>query len=522
MIQQVVDMRSILKKMPFLGDGRILLGIVFLIAGLFIAREGILKLRDLWHQISPFFPLSIPDSVAQKAIHYFPAIFKFFVVIVSSVCAILIGALWAISGARDLLHGREKVDRPAELEGAELVAESIRLGRTLYWESTPWMVRLLSKLWAPARDMSPISYQFLKEILQSFLKIALLALLVALIFSFLKAMPAVLQKYLHVSIKLLVPSAGPLYFLLGLVAFINCLILVNLVPFKKLEFIQRCEVAPVAGRGDPHVFFALLEEGCKLLTVKGQADGSAVRLEGESEPQMKGSLIENYPEGIQAFVRVGGYVCLPLILLLLTMGFTRLIHFQRPIDPMPYMEFLSAHSLDYLLEVLFALGLIISGLYFAEWARKLFDVHRFRSAVIFCHTEGQSPPASHSRVASARSGPLPTTGGVRWKIAQAVDDEFAAWAKNPRGSKKFHVEVCWAEAISESLGIAGPRYLIEARRTEALDSAVSRIVELPFHVDFQIEAVACAPTPTSGACAEGGSCPAESPSTETKTPPSPK
>ena len=39
---------------------------------------------------------------------------------------------------------------------------------------------------------------------------------------------------------------------------------------------------------------------------------------------------------------------------------------------MTYQEFLTAHSLDYLLEVAFALGLIIAGLYFAEWARKLF------------------------------------------------------------------------------------------------------------------------------------------------------
>ncbi len=60
--------------------------------------------------------------------------------------------------------------------------------------------------------MSPVSLQFLKEMLRSFLKIALLAVLIALIFSFLRATPAVLRNF-HVSLKLVVPSAGPLFFL---------------------------------------------------------------------------------------------------------------------------------------------------------------------------------------------------------------------------------------------------------------------------------------------------------------------
>jgi hypothetical protein len=497
-------MRSFIGKMPFLGDGRVLLGVVFVIAGLFVAREGILKLRDLWHQLAPFFPLSLADDLSHRAIHSVPAIFKFFVMIVSSVCAVLIGALWAVSGSQDLFRARRKTARPSDFDKPELVAEAIRSGRTLYWVSTPRLVRLLSRLWGPARSMSPISYQLFKEVIRSLVKIAVLAVLIALIFAFMRATPAMLEKYGHISLKLFVPSAGPLFFLLGLVAFINCLILVNLVPFKKVKFMRSCEVAPVSGRGDPHVFFALLEEGCKLLTVKGRTDRGAVRLEDETRPYMKGTLIENLPERVRALMTPAGYVCLPLIFLLLTMGFTRLIHFQRPGGPMTYMEFLSGHSLDYVLEVVFALGLILSGLYFAEWARKLFDVRRFRSAVVFCHTEGQPVPPIRSENPNTHSQRRRERGTMRWKVAQAVDDQFAAWARDPHAATRFHVEVCWTEAISESIGPDGPRYLIEARKTESIDSALSRIVELPFHVDFQIEALACAPTPTTGQCAEDG------------------
>src|SRR5208337_1007952 len=137
---------------------------------------------------------------------------------------------------------------------------------------------------------------FLKQMLGSFLKIVFLAIVIALIFSFLRATPALMEKYFHMSFKAFVPSAGPLFFLLGLVAFVNCLILVNLVPFKNVEFMRSSEVAPVSGRGDPQVFLALLEEGCKLLTAKGLADRGPVRLEEETQPHMKGTLIENFPE----------------------------------------------------------------------------------------------------------------------------------------------------------------------------------------------------------------------------------
>jgi hypothetical protein len=497
-------MRSFIQKIPFLGDGRVLLGIVFVIAGVFVAREGILELKDLWRQFAPFFPLSLPHNLSQTATQSLPSVFKFFVVIVSSVCAVLIGGLWAVSGVQDVIQAQRKIGRPRDFDQPEFVAEALRSGRTLHWASTPRLVRILSSLWAPAKSMSPISYQFLKEMLRSFLKIILLAVLIAIIFAFLRTTPALLEKYFHMGFKVSVPSAGPLFFLLGLVAFVNCLILVNLVPFKKVKFMRSCEVAPVRGKGDPHVFFALLEEGCKLLTVKGRADRGAVRVEEETRPFMKGTLIENLPESVRALMTPAGYVCLPLILLLLTMGFTRLIHFHRPTAAMTYLEFLTAHSLDYLLEVVFALGMILSGLYFAEWARKLFDVHRYRSAVIFCHTEGQAARESRPANPNVRSQRRRESGGMRWKLAQAVDDQFAAWAKDPQAGTRFHVEVCWAEAISESIGSEGPRYLIEARKTESIDSALSRIIELPFHVDFQIEALACAPTPTVGVCAEDG------------------
>ena len=435
MNQRMDDMQNLIRRLSFLSNGRVLLAIVFVIAGAFVVWKGLLELRDLWRLMSPLFPLSIPKDVSQKVANSLPTIFKYFVVIVSSVCAVLIGGLWAVSGVGSLFQARRRLHQPANFDKPELVAESIRSGRTLHWPATPWLVKLLAAVWGPVRFVNPIAYQFLKQVLQSFLNIVLLTIIVAIIFSFLRAMPALLQKYAHVSINMAVPSAGPLFFLLGLIAFVNCLILVNLIPYKQPEIMRSCEVAPVSGRGDPHVFFALLEEGCKLLTSKGQVDRSGgVRLEGTAQHGTKGTLIENFPERVGNSLSPAGYICLPLVLLLLTMGFTRLIHFHPPggsSGPVTYADFLSAHFPNDLLEIVFSLGLILSGLYFAEWARKLFDVHRYRSALIFCHTEEQSDREPRTGSKNPQLDHGPAFEGIRWRAAQAVDEQFAAWAKNP-------------------------------------------------------------------------------------------
>ena len=104
---------------------------------------------------------------------------------------------------------------------------------------------------------------------------------------------------------------------------------------------------------------------------------------------MKGTLIENFPESEQALC--GRRICLFAVdLAVANNGVYEAYTFSRPAGPMTYVEFLTAHSLDYLLEVAFALGLILSGLYFAEWARKLFDVRRYRSA-LFLSLGGPRP-----------------------------------------------------------------------------------------------------------------------------------
>jgi hypothetical protein len=482
-------MNRIAERMAFLWSGQALVGLVFIVAGLFIAWEGFFKLRELWRQVAPYFPFSLPPDTAQWMQTALPLVFSTFVTTVGSICAFVMGISWSLSGLGEMFESRKRVKNPPDFDRPEVVAESLRSAQAQYWRAYSRILRIMGSIWSRTRFISPISYNIFKRIAASSVKIVLLGVLFGLIAYGLHMIPVLLKKYASVDVKLYIPSPAPLYFLLGLVLALNGIIALTMFPFRKSKFDRTCETVPVMGNGDPRMFFALLEEAAKLLNGKGGADRKPVRLQRGDSPHVRGTLIENSPQAIRSFARPAGYLCLPLILLLVVMGFSRLIHFNRPVTPVPYTDFLTIYFLDYLMELFFALGLIITGLYFADWARKLFDVRRYRSALLFCHT----------RPAPARETDQPPKKAVNgeeisWTPDGGSDEPFAEWARAPEGGRSFLVEACWAEVISESEGTKNPRFLVQMAQSQSLDIALSRILALPFCVGFETNAPVC-PTP---------------------------
>ncbi|HMK37044.1 MAG TPA: hypothetical protein VK463_18360 [Desulfomonilaceae bacterium] len=477
-------MNRILERVSFLWSGQALVGLIVLIAGLFIVWEGIFKLKELWRQFSPYLPFSLPPDVAQRMQTALPYVFSAFVTTVGSLSAVLMGVSWGFSGLGEVVGSRKKGRRPSVFHAPELVAESVRTGQAQYWRSYSPILRILGRIWAPTRFMSPISYNIIKKILRSSLKLGLLAIVIALFAYGLHMVPVLLKKYANVYLPLHVPSPAPLYVLIALVLCINAIIAVTLLPFRKSSFVRTCENVPVAGRGDPLMFFALLEEAAKLLSTKGSPDQRPVRFSKRDDPFTKGTLVENFPHRVRSYSRPAGYLCLPLIFLLLVMGFSRLIHFNRPVAPIPYMDFLTTYFLDYLMEVFFAIGLIVTGLYVADWARKLFDVRTYRSSVVFCHADAETHPE--------KAGvPARTPADVPWQNDGGTDERFARWAREPEGGRRFVVEACWAEILSESESGEAPRFLIHMKESPSLDMAMSRILTLPFCVSFETKAPVC-------------------------------
>ncbi len=165
----------------------------------------------------------------------------------------------------------------------------------------------------------------------------------------------------------------------------------------------------------------------------------------------------------------------------------RLIHFRRPTDPIHLVDFAKMYLLDYLMEVAFAIGLILMGLYFAEWARAMFNVRRFKSAMIMCSTrpyEELDKKANHNQEQQQR-------GIGKWKLEVDENDPFIDWAKDPEHKRCFLLEVCWASALTESQGTESPRSLVKLEKSSSLDEALWRILRLPFCVDFETEGPVC-------------------------------
>jgi hypothetical protein len=486
----MVIREDIERRLAFLKNGEALVGLLFVVAGLFVAREGLLRLKALWILFAPSFPISMQDYTAQRILGALPFLSGAFISIVGSICAILIGILWAGTGVGEAFRSWRKRPPPGVFKDPDMVAESLRVSHAQHRQSH--FIGMLAGLWPRARLVSPIAYELMALLLRYCGKLVFAGVLIAVVSYVLYAAPLLISRYLHVNVSLLAPSAKPLYSLLGFMIFIYLLIGLSLIVFRREEFTRTAETFAIVGRGDPHLFFALLEEGCRLLTAKPFPHRSAVRLQLEANPRIRGTLIENYPESVRNWARPAAYVCLPIFFLLLTAGFTRLINFRLITDTVPHLEFLRAYLLDYLLEVAFALGLIVVGLQLADVTRRLFGVRKFRSTAVFCYVGKTLPnPPPSGRDFRRRSDQQTKT---EWKVIEGVDEQFARWAKDTYTETKFRVNIFWAEVFSESISAAAPRLLTGMHKSPSVEAAMERILKIPLTADFNVEM----PAPDAG------------------------
>jgi hypothetical protein len=474
--------KKFLYRVPLIRNGNALAGIAFVLAGVLTVRLGAIVLWDYWLAASQHMPFSMPQEAAKWIANSLPLIFGVFVNVVSAACAVLIGSLWILLGIWEAFQGRKKsADLPA-LDQPELTAQSLCSGEPVYWESPPLIARLLHVVWPRSRGMTPISYDSIADLLESVVKVCVIGLAVWLLFFALNTIPALAHKHAGVNISLTVPPAGPLYWLLVFVAAADIAILVSLLPLRSRHFHTSKSVMPVHGRGEPHVFFALVEEGCRLLTAKGAPENRPVRLEASHAADITGTLVESSPVRVASFGRPAAYICLPLAVFLLIAGFSRLVHYDPGLPPMLYTEFFSAHFLGELVRLAFAFGLIIVGLHFSEVARELLAVRMFRSSLVFLYCDAPAGMRRATKTGPGHETALMSPDQYSWKIAGGVDDQLAEWARQPQAVNDFRITVRWAETVSEASERGGRRYVVRMERSQSLETAVGLILELPFYV----------------------------------------
>ncbi len=244
----------------------------------------------------PFFPLSLPPDLPNKIQNSLPLIFSSFVTGLASICAALIGISWMFSGITEIFRARKKPRNMQELDNPEVIAQSLQSAQAHYWQTYSRVIRVIGSLWTQLRLVSPTSYGIIRRIVRSSLKLLLLGVAVGLIIYSLQMFPLLLRKYANIDLKFFVPSPFPLYFLIGLSIVVNISIILSLIPFRKTSYSRNCETVPVVGRGDPRMFFALFEEGAKLLNAKGRPSLRPIRLHADNDPKNKGTLVESSPE----------------------------------------------------------------------------------------------------------------------------------------------------------------------------------------------------------------------------------
>lgn len=481
----MLNISQAIRKSPFLTKGEALLGVVFFISGLIVAWHGAAKLGRLYSQFSVYFPVSLPPNVADTVLVSFPIICQTFIHTVGSISAVVLGLVWMIYGVADTIAvGKRKAD-PTGLDHSELVAESLRIGQPLHWRTHSLPVRIAARLGARLRFMSPVSYALLGHATSSTARLILIAIATALTFHLLRSLPTLLQKYAQLQFELMVPWPNPLYYLLAMLIVANVLICASLIPLKRPGYTRSNEPLVLSGTGDPHFLFALLEEGCRLLSRTAAFPRIPKRLELESNNPVQGTLVESSPEPVTSSSQPAGYLCLPFIPVFLTLGFDRLIDFHRPALSVYYTTFLSEYLLDYLLEVAFALGMILSGAYFGHWARQLLGIRRFRSALVFCHITNDKALASCNRSMVTECAGTEGTAELTWKSVDSIDPRFVAWARELDGPHTFRVQLYWAEVTTESISDTTPRYVADMQQSAELEAAMQRLIMLPFYVKFE-------------------------------------
>ena len=253
------NMRQLIAKLTFWKNGEMLVGLVVLFAGLYVAWHGFSKLRELWTFFASFLPLALPDDVGERLLRSLPLISKVFINTVGSLAAMLMGFAWILSGLGEAWQAGQKPSEPVDMQDPELVAELVRTGQGQYWKSASPLVRLAGGFVPRARLVSPISYEMMSNLFWGGVKVVLVGIAIAVVWYLLHSIPGVVKTYLQRDIILVVPPARPFFLLLGFVVFVHLLIAVSLLPFKRPAFVRSRESLSVRGSNDPNAFFALLE-----------------------------------------------------------------------------------------------------------------------------------------------------------------------------------------------------------------------------------------------------------------------
>ncbi|MCX5872032.1 MAG: hypothetical protein NTY51_02195 [Deltaproteobacteria bacterium] len=469
---------------PRLWENRsLVLGILFLLLGLFVSVMAFSKLRELLNLFWAYLPFSIPGDVFERTLKSLPLVFSIFVSLVSSIAGLLFGLQWFFSGMSEAFRKKHGPETLGELEDKNSLI-SYLLTHELP-SSNPALGRFL------VRWFTPGTRRTIWTTLISNLKLICIMILIWLLAKFLLLVPKLLNQSLGLKIAIIVPDFVNLWSLLALIIMINIFVAFSFISIRKTEFHAETHELLVSGHGAMVFFLAIIEEMCRLVNLRTLSGDTPSRFQskGPYGTQALASLFEGYTIRQNRPANLWVYVLFPVAACCLIWGFNGLINFQFMVPSTDHHLFFSRYFPVMLLEVAFYCFLLYAAFHFIRIIRLIFEIAKFESYVIACKCEALSsddlPENRLGRNSKSRS--LEDT--YEWKELCGPEDNLIEWVKQPQGVQQFSVMIASATARTETSFHGGSRFVTSLEQSMELKVLIEKIINVLSSVNFRIKEV---------------------------------
>lgn len=469
-------------------NGSFILGILFLMLGLFVTVMAFSRLRELLNLFWAYLPFSIPVDVFERTLKSLPLVFSIFVSLVSSVAGLLFGLQWFFSGISEVFRKKHRQEIPGELEDKKSLLTFLLTDRLLV--SSPTLRRLFSRWFTPGTRRT------IWATVISNLKLICTIILIWLLAKFLALVPKLLNQGLGLKIAIVVPDFVNLLSLVTLIIMINIFVILSFISIRKTVFQSQTHELVVSGQGAMVFFLAIVQEMCRLVNLKTHSGDTPSRFECKRQPdgtQALGSLFEGYMIRQNRPANLWVYLLFPVAACCLIWGFNGLINFQFMVASSDHLLFFSRYFAVMLLEIAFYCLLLYAAFHFIRIIKLIFEIAKFESYLIACKCEtlrSELPAADIPENGLGRNSKSPSFEDTyEWNELLGPDDNLIEWIKQHQGVQQFSVMIACARARTESALHGGSRFVTSLEQSKELQVLIHKIISVLSNVNFRTKEV---------------------------------
>ncbi len=470
-------------RLPPWRDDHVLLGVLYLLTGFIVVVMGSHRIWQFWSLLEPELPFSLPSDIPDRIVGRLPHALAIFVNFVASLAGVLLGISWCLSGFAELLASRHRGVSPGPLFEPERIVELMlgaakqRVGDALepscgHRSLSPTFPRL-------SLASKDIFYGLCRKIF----KLLVILIVAKALFMVAEHLPLFVSETTQAEWALHVPSATPLYALIGIFIAMDAIMAVALFADKRNPLCPDVRAIQAGGSAHPLFLVSLLEESAAVNMARGAVSQTKWRLIEQGNPPCYGSLIESVQEIGTPRARLAAYPAMILSTFATALGFYSLMNmeFVGTFDSVGH--FAAEAGLEYAGRVIFFVGVVILGGHLAYWAEAFLRLTSWASRLCLVvvwekHTEANEQERP--------TGGLSQEGKktARWALLALPHCWGDLFTPASHIVRQFGVAVLWASAYSESAAPSSRRILVGSSPPQDLDDPIDSIIEAAFLAHF--------------------------------------